>query len=121
VQVKRARYALETLRGLGDKPVRRLLARFEELQDLLGASQDAVTQIAWLRDYAGRPEVSAPSLLPAGALIQALARRGEKRRRRALKAWRKLDEGELIEAALTDLESSASAPADIAANEAPVS
>jgi CHAD domain-containing protein len=103
VRVKRLRYALEMLRGLGGKPVRRLLARLEDLQDILGESQDAVTQVAWLHAYAARPDSPAASLLPVGALIQALARRGEKRRRRALKAWRRFDEDALVEAALADV------------------
>jgi hypothetical protein len=70
VLVKRLRYALETLRGLGGKPVRRLLARLEELQDLLGESQDAVVHLAWLRAYATRPGSPTASLLPVGALIR---------------------------------------------------
>jgi CHAD domain-containing protein len=103
VRVKRLRYALETLRGLGGKPVRRVLARLEELQDLLGAAQDAVVHVAWLHGYSARPASPAASLLPVGALIQALARRGEKRRRRSLKAWRRLDDGGLLEAAIADI------------------
>jgi CHAD domain-containing protein len=103
VRVKRLRYALEMLRGLGGKPVRRLLARLEQMQDVLGEGQDTVTQVVWLHAYAVRPDSPAASLLPVGALIQALARRGDKRRRRALKAWRRFDEDALVEAALADI------------------
>src|SRR5207247_1380709 len=76
VRVKRLRYALETLRSLGDRATRELLARLERLQDTLGKGQDAATAIAWLGAYAESPGVPVTSLLPAGALIQALARRG---------------------------------------------
>jgi CHAD domain-containing protein len=106
VRVKRLRYALETMRALGGKPVRRLLGELEELQDILGGSQDAVTQIAWLRAYASARGTPPSSLLPVGALIQALARRGEKRRRRGLKAWRKLDRSGLLEAVYGDVSGS---------------
>jgi len=103
VRVKRLRYALETLRGLGGKPVRRLLVRLEALQDVLGEAQDAQTQIAWLHAYAGTAEAPAGSLLAVGALIQALSKRAVKRRRRALKAWRKLEQARLVEAAAASL------------------
>ena len=103
VRVKRLRYALETLRGLGGKPLRRLLVRLERLQDTLGGSQDAVTQIAWLRAYAESPGVLPASLLPVGALVQALARRGEKRRRQGLKVWRKLERTGSLDAVLVEL------------------
>lgn len=106
VRVKRLRYALETLRGFGGKPLRRLLRALEDLQDVLGEAQDAVTQIGWLRGYAAKPRVRVASLLPVGAVIQALARRGAKRRRRGLKAWRKLEEAAVLEHALDGLERS---------------
>src|SRR5439155_22932946 len=91
VRLKRLRYGFETLRGLGGKPLRRCIDRLQDLQDVLGASQDDVTQTAWLRRYASTPDVDAASLLPVGALIQDLARRGEKRRRRALEKWTKFE------------------------------
>jgi len=91
------------LRGLGGRSLRRCIERLERLQDVLGASQDAVTQIAWLRTYAGGPGVDAPSLLPVGALIQDLARRAEKRRRRALDKWTKLERDRLLDDVTHDL------------------
>ena len=96
VRVKRLRYGLETLRGLAGKPAARLLARLEDAQDVLGASQDAVTQIDWLRTYAASG-ADVGSLLPVGALVQALARRGEKRRRKGLKVWRKIEAAKLLD------------------------
>jgi triphosphatase len=104
VRVKRLRYALETLRGFGGKPLRRLLRGLENLQDVLGEAQDAVTQIAWLRGYAAKPRVRTASLLPVGAVIQALSRRGTKRRRKGLKAWRRLEEAAVLDHALAALD-----------------
>ena len=114
VRVKRLRYALETLRSLGDRSVRDLLVRLERQQDALGKGQDAATAIAWLRDYAAIRGVPAASLLPAGALIQALARRVRKQRRRGLKAWRRLERSKLLDSAVKELEAGASAPREAA-------
>src|SRR5207248_604105 len=80
VRTKRLRYALETLRSLGDRSTRELLGRLEGLQDTLGKGQDAVTAIDWLRELAATRGVPASALPPAGALIQALARRVQKLR-----------------------------------------
>jgi CHAD domain-containing protein len=90
VRIKRLRYALETLSFAG-KPIRRAREELERLQDLFGAHQDAVSGMAWLWRYARKPGVDGLSLLPVGALVQALAKRGAKDRRRALKAWRKVE------------------------------
>jgi CHAD domain-containing protein len=111
VRVKRLRYALETLCGVGGKPVRRLLRELEALQDVLGDGQDAVTQTAWLRRYAGGESVRPATLLPVGAAMQALARRGGKRRRRGYKAWRRLDDAGLLDRALDALGGAARIPA----------
>jgi CHAD domain-containing protein len=104
VRVKRLRYALETLRGLGDRPTRRLLTRLEDLQDTLGQSQDAAAQVVWLHAWAKTPGAPVETLLPTGALIELLARRGKKYCRRALRRWRKMDTGGLLDAALEDIE-----------------
>src|SRR5437763_2899097 len=114
VRVKRLRYALETLRSLGDRATRELLARLERLQDTLGKGQDAATAIAWLGTYAEGPGVPVASLLPAGALIQALARRTRKQRRRALKAWRRFERTRLLEAVIDELRGQAGAPREAA-------
>jgi CHAD domain-containing protein len=103
VRVKRLRYALETLRGFGMRSIRDLIARLERLQTVLGDAQDAATQLAWLRDYAAADGVPVPSLLAIGALLQTLSRRASKRRRRALRTWRKVDRGRLLETVEADL------------------
>src|SRR5919197_15403 len=103
VRAKRLRYALETLRSLGDRSTRELLARLERLQDTLGKGQDAVTAIAWLHAWAESPGAPAAALLPAGALIQALARRTRKQRRRALKAWRRFERTRLLDVVIDEL------------------
>jgi CHAD domain-containing protein len=102
VRVKRLRYALEALRGLGIRSIRNLIARLERLQSVLGDTQDAATQLAWLRAYA-TDGVPAASLLAVGALLQALSRRVGKRRRRALRAWRKLEREQLLDTVEADL------------------
>src|SRR5207249_1957071 len=114
VRVKRLRYALETLRSLGDRSVREVLVRLERLQDTLGKGQDAATAIAWLRGYAATRGVPAASLLPAGALIQALARRVRKQRRRGLKAWRRLERTRLLASVLKEPAAEASPPREAA-------
>jgi CHAD domain-containing protein len=103
VRVKRLRYALEALRGLGIRSVRDLIARLERLQGVLGDTQDAATQVTWLRAYAAGDGVPAASLLAVGALLQALSRRVAKRRRRALRAWRKVEREGLLETVEADL------------------
>jgi CHAD domain-containing protein len=112
VRVKRLRYALESLRGLGIKSIRVLITRLERLQTVLGDTQDAATQTAWLHAYAATDGVPVASLLPVGALIQGLSRRVTKRRRRALRAWRKLEKERLLEAVESDLARHARAQGD---------
>ncbi len=114
VRTKRLRYALETLRSLGDRSTRELLGRLERLQDTLGKGQDAVTAIAWLREVAATRGRPASALLPAGALIQALARRVQKQRRRALKAWRRLERTRLLDGVLKELAAAGSPPREAA-------
>ena len=114
VRTKRLRYALETLRSLGDRSMHALLGRLERLQDTLGKGQDAVTAIAWLREFAAARGAPASTLLPAGALIQALVRRVQKQRRRALKAWRRLERTRLLDSVVKDLAAAVSPPREAA-------
>src|SRR5438552_994159 len=67
-----------------------------------------------LRTYAATRGVPATSLLPAGALIQALARRARRRRRRGPKAWRRLERTRLLESVLKELAAAASPPREAA-------
>jgi CHAD domain-containing protein len=91
VRVKRLRYALETLRGLGGRKVAKTLQRLEDLQDFLGAHQDAVTQVAWLRAWAETAAAPAATLVAAGALVQELTRRARRRQRGFSRAWARVD------------------------------
>jgi CHAD domain-containing protein len=91
VRVKRLRYALETLHGLGGRQVERMIRRLEAMQELLGRHQDAAGQAARLRALAASPGLPPPTLLAMGALAQVLARRGRRSRRRFARRWRRLD------------------------------
>src|SRR5439155_12288752 len=91
VRVKRLRYALETLGGLGGRPLRRMVRRLEALQDVLGGQQDAVTQAAWLRELARDAANDVPTLLALGALVQVLERRARRMRRQFPRVWARWD------------------------------
>ena len=104
VRIKRLRYALEMLKVLGGKRHKKTLARLEELQETLGMYHDVVVASAWLHRYA---EASAPpkTVLAAGALIQLLAAREAKLRRRCLKAWRRFERSDAIRDTLEEIRS----------------
>ncbi|MDQ1466352.1 MAG: hypothetical protein QOH10_767 [Actinomycetota bacterium] len=54
IRAKRARYAVEAVAGaVGGKGPRKLAAALTDLQDVLGAHQDAVVAQAWLHDHTG--------------------------------------------------------------------
>ena len=91
VRVKRLRYALETVRGLGGKQLTKTLGRLERLQAFLGAHQDAVTQVAWLRAWAETAAAPPATLVAAGALVQELTQRARRRSRRFSRAWQRVD------------------------------
>jgi triphosphatase len=103
VRLKRLRYALETLRGLGRKRLAMALERLERLQDFLGAHQDAVTQVAWLRAYAESADVPRATVLAVGALVQVLGRRARRRRRRFPDAWTRFDRRSLRRGLLAEI------------------
>jgi len=103
VRVKRLRYALETLRGLGGDRLVRMLRLLERLQDTLGAHQDAVTQIARLRELAETASLPPATLLAMGALIRVLGRRARRRRRRFPALWRRFDRASLRRGVLEEL------------------
>jgi len=103
VRVKRLRYALETLRGLGGRRLARMLRLLERLQDTLGAHQDAVTQVARLRELAEAVPLLPATLLAMGALVRVLARRARRRRRRFPGIWRKFDRDALRQGVLEEL------------------
>ena len=87
--MKKLRYALEPLRAVGGKPVRRMLRRLERVQERVGQYHDAATAAEWLRGWAGDSQDAPPAALMAvGALIHSFERRIRRLRARSLKAWR---------------------------------
>src|SRR6202158_294456 len=103
VRIKRLRYALEMLKTLGGKRHRRALARLEELQEALGQYHDVTVASAWLHQYAETSAAPPKTILAAGALIQLLARREAKLRRRCVKAWRRFERAEAMRDTLEEI------------------
>jgi CHAD domain-containing protein len=93
VRVKRLRYACEALAPLVGDDMRPVVRRLMRLQDVLGEHQDAVTQVAWLRAYAGSAQLPPATLLATGALVDRLDRRARRLRVRIPRAWRRFDRG----------------------------
>ncbi len=91
VRIKRLRYALETVEGLGGKASRRCRRRLVRLQELLGMYQDATTGAAWLRQYGERAQAPASTVLAVGGLMQLFLRRARKARRAFPEQWARLD------------------------------
>jgi CHAD domain-containing protein len=104
VRVKRLRYALEMLADLGGKRLRKALMRLEQMQELLGMHQDAVSTMTWLRSYAASAVGVAPeTLMAAGATIQMLVIRRRKLAARACRQWRKIARSGVIRDALGEI------------------
>ncbi len=103
VRIKRLRYALEMLKTLGGKRHRRALARLEELQEALGMYHDVTVASTWLHQYAETSAAPPKTILAAGGLIQLLARREAKLRRRCVKAWRRFERSEAMRDALEEI------------------
>jgi CHAD domain-containing protein len=93
VRVKRLRYSCEPLAPLVGDDMRPVIRRLMRLQDVLGEHQDAVTQVAWLRAYAGSAQLPPATLLATGALVDRLDRRARRLRARIPRAWRRFDRG----------------------------
>ncbi len=88
---KRLRYACEFFREALEEETGRYLALLVDLQDCLGAHQDAVAASAALRELAGEAASSGapPSvLLDLGALLQVLRGEGEQRRSEFGPLWK---------------------------------
>jgi CHAD domain-containing protein len=107
VRVKRLRYAVETVGGLGGKSMRKLLRQLVRLQDLLGEHQDAVTIAARLHALAEEAGLPRPAVLATGALVLDFVRRGRKLRRRFPEAWQRLDRRRLRDGVAAELRASA--------------
>jgi len=105
VRIKRLRYALEMFKALGGKRHKRALARLEELQESLGQYHDLTVASAWLHQYAETSGAPPKTILAAGALIQLLARREAKLRRRCVKAWRRFERSETMRDTLEEIRS----------------
>ncbi len=104
VRVKRLRYALEMLTGMGGKRSRKALARLEQMQELLGSHQDLVAALAWLRAYAGGANDVAPeTLMAVGALVQTLGERCRKLAVQTYRRWRKVLRSGVIKDALKEI------------------
>ncbi len=113
VRLKRMRYALDLLAGMGGKRSRRALIRLEQMQDLLGVHQDVVSTTAWLRAYAGNANGVAPeTLMAVGAMLQALVTRREKLAARACRRWRKIVRSGVLDDALDEISRAAEAQLD---------
>jgi CHAD domain-containing protein len=103
VRIKRLRYALEMLKPLGGKRHKRTLARLEELQESLGTYHDVTVASAWLHRYAETSAAPPKTVLAAGALIQSLASREAKLRRRCVKTWRRFERSEAMRETLEEI------------------
>ena len=104
IRVKKLRYALEPLRAVGGKPVRRMLRRLERVQERVGLYHDAATAAAWLRGWAAESRDAPPAaLMAAGALIHSFERRIRRLRARSLKAWRRAEMDDLARLVLHEL------------------
>ncbi len=107
VRVKRLRYALEMLSVGDSKQRKKMLARLENLQELLGDYNDTAVAIANLHTYASSPGAPAQAVLAAGALIQSLARRQRKLARQCLKASRRFERSSVTEGVLLEIRANA--------------
>jgi CHAD domain-containing protein len=104
VKIKRLRYALEMLIDMGGKRSRKALIHLEEMQELLGLQQDAVSTMAWLRNYAGTANGVAPeTLMAVGATVQVLSERRQRLARRACRQWRRIKHSGVIKDALEEI------------------
>ncbi len=94
ILIKRARYAAEAVSPVAGKPVHRFAKAAADVQDLLGAHQDAVVAETWLRDHAsGRRAAFVAGRLAAVIRAEAEVHRSDlksslkKLRARGKKAW----------------------------------
>jgi CHAD domain-containing protein len=71
IEAKRVRYALEFFRPLYGKSVTSYIHRLVEVQDLLGAHQDATVAVDHLRELAGRsPALPGPTIFIMGRMAE---------------------------------------------------
>ena len=96
VRIKRLRYSLEMMAPLGAKRHKKVLARLENLQELLGLYHDVTVCAEWLLGYADSAGAPPRTVMAAGALIQSLAAREAKLRRRCRRQWRRFERSEIL-------------------------
>ncbi|HEV3497438.1 MAG TPA: CHAD domain-containing protein, partial [Actinomycetes bacterium] len=87
ILAKRARYASEAAEPLAGDPAAALADALAEVQDVLGAYQDAIVAEAWLRSAAEGTDASGS--LAIGELIALQLTEAQAARRRWPKAWKK--------------------------------
>jgi CHAD domain-containing protein len=90
VRAKRCRYALETMTGLGDKRIENVLAKLEDIQDILGRYHDAVVASQWIAEFVRTREITPEIAFACGALAESIGRSERKLKRAGLDAWQRL-------------------------------
>jgi CHAD domain-containing protein len=92
IQCKRLRYALEFAATLYPKAVRYFAPRLVELQDLLGAHQDAYVAIAQLRDLSllHQRELPTQTIFALGEISQRYAHQADELREQFPKLYRRI-------------------------------
>ena len=93
IELKRLRYTLEFFTEVYGRPLRRVIARARDLQEVLGTFNDVQVQTAFIRELIERRARRLPrrTVLAAGALLGALAVRGDEARRHFDEAWSVFD------------------------------
>ncbi|HSL10531.1 MAG TPA: CYTH and CHAD domain-containing protein [Actinomycetota bacterium] len=93
IDAKRLRYASETVAVVVGEPARRVAARAEAVQDVLGEHQDAIVALSWLRSWSSG--ASADGAFAAGVLADRELSAAADARERWRHAWRRLERRKL--------------------------
>ncbi len=93
IRAKRLRYAVEFFEPIYGKSARRVIARATDLQDLLGDHQDGVVAAQRIHEaiQSAAAAWEAETSLALGQVVQFELQKGERLRRRARSAYRKLE------------------------------
>jgi CHAD domain-containing protein len=92
---KRSRYAIDVLIPLAGRPARRLAAHIGEIQDALGAHQDAVVAAALLNQLSEEAQADGESSAPYGLLYKHQRAIAAHQRRAAAKLYRSSEHSKL--------------------------
>jgi len=98
IKAKTARYAAEAVAdplGSSTKTAIKFASRAEDIQDILGAHQDAVVACELIREIATSHPQSGPFNLGAGQLLERQRRVGMESRAMLAKSWARLDKRKL--------------------------